>query len=164
MAYLLDSNVFIEAKRLHYGFDFCPAFWDWLDVKCSEGSVFSIARVATELFEGGDDLADWAKEREGTLFLEADTAVLQALAKVSAWATNGRYEPSAVNLFLDIADSYLVASGLAGSHTVVTRERADDAKKRIKIPNACAALGVKCITPFEMLRRERARFVLGAAE
>lgn len=25
MAYLLDSNVFIHAKNLHYGFDFCPA-------------------------------------------------------------------------------------------------------------------------------------------
>lgn len=23
MAYLLDANVFIEAKRRHYGFDFC---------------------------------------------------------------------------------------------------------------------------------------------
>ena len=30
MAYLLDANVFIAAKNLHYGFDFCPAFWDWL--------------------------------------------------------------------------------------------------------------------------------------
>jgi hypothetical protein len=30
MAYLLDSNVFIQAKNLHYGFDFCPAFWDWI--------------------------------------------------------------------------------------------------------------------------------------
>ena len=30
MAYLLDANVFISAKNLHYGFDFCPAFWDWL--------------------------------------------------------------------------------------------------------------------------------------
>ena len=28
--YLLDANVFIQAKNLHYGFDFCPAFWDWL--------------------------------------------------------------------------------------------------------------------------------------
>ena len=26
--YLLDANVFIQAKNLHYGFDFCPAFWD----------------------------------------------------------------------------------------------------------------------------------------
>ncbi len=30
MPYLLDTNVFIQAKNLHYGFDFCPAFWDWL--------------------------------------------------------------------------------------------------------------------------------------
>jgi hypothetical protein len=28
--YLLDANVFIQAKNLHYGFDFCPAFWQWL--------------------------------------------------------------------------------------------------------------------------------------
>ena len=28
--YLLDANVFIQAKNLHYGFDFFPAFWDWL--------------------------------------------------------------------------------------------------------------------------------------
>ncbi|ANT65111.1 hypothetical protein Ptc2401_01341 [Prosthecochloris sp. CIB 2401] len=27
MTYLLDANVFIQAKNLHYGFDFCPAFW-----------------------------------------------------------------------------------------------------------------------------------------
>jgi len=30
MAYLLDADVFIRAKNLHYGLDFCPAFWDWL--------------------------------------------------------------------------------------------------------------------------------------
>ena len=30
MAYLLDANVFIAANNLHYGLDFCPAFWDWL--------------------------------------------------------------------------------------------------------------------------------------
>jgi len=26
MSYLLDANIFIQAKNLHYGFDFCPAF------------------------------------------------------------------------------------------------------------------------------------------
>ena len=30
MAYFLDADVFIRAKNLHYGFDFCPAFWEWL--------------------------------------------------------------------------------------------------------------------------------------
>ena len=29
--------------------------------------------------------------------------------------------------------------------------------------NACIGLGIKCMTPFEMLRTERARFVLEAA-
>jgi hypothetical protein len=31
MPYLLDSDVFIQAKNLHYSFDFCPAFWDWIE-------------------------------------------------------------------------------------------------------------------------------------
>jgi Domain of unknown function (DUF4411) len=42
MAYLLDSNIFIQAKNLHYGFDFCPAFWDWILRQNAGGSVFSI--------------------------------------------------------------------------------------------------------------------------
>ena len=35
--------------------------------------------------------------------------------------------------------------------------------KRIKIPNVCNAFGVNYVTPFEVLRRERAHFVLGSA-
>ena len=31
MTYLLDANIFIQAKNLYYNFDICPAFWDWLD-------------------------------------------------------------------------------------------------------------------------------------
>ena len=30
MSYLLDTNVFMSAKNLHYGLDFCPAFSYWL--------------------------------------------------------------------------------------------------------------------------------------
>lgn len=49
MAYLLDANVFIQAKNLHYGMDFCPAFWNWLDRQNATGRVFSIEKVADEL-------------------------------------------------------------------------------------------------------------------
>ena len=38
MAYLLDADVFIRAKNLHYGLDFCPAFWDWLDRRNEAGA------------------------------------------------------------------------------------------------------------------------------
>ena len=45
MAYLLDADVFIRAKNLHYGFDFCPAFWDWLAQQSDAGIVKSIEKV-----------------------------------------------------------------------------------------------------------------------
>lgn len=57
MAYLLDTNVFISAKNLHYGMDFCPAFWDWLVRKNQSGKVFSIEKVGDEIMAGNDDLA-----------------------------------------------------------------------------------------------------------
>ena len=41
-AYLVDANVFIQAKNLHYGFDFCPAFWDWLIEQNRAGKVACI--------------------------------------------------------------------------------------------------------------------------
>jgi hypothetical protein len=49
MGYLLDANVFMSAKRLHYGLDFCPAFWDWLIVMHRAAKVFSIEKVADEI-------------------------------------------------------------------------------------------------------------------
>lgn len=49
MPYLLDANVFIEAKNRHYGLDFCPAFWDWLVERNQEGVVFSVEKVGDGL-------------------------------------------------------------------------------------------------------------------
>lgn len=161
MAYLLDANVFIQAKNLHHGLDFCPAFWDWLIERNAAGEVFSIERVGDEIAAGGDDLAVWAANRGTDFFLRPDAAILPALGSVSTWATGQRYEPAAVSTFLQVADFYLVAHALAHRHTVVTHEVASPSTKRIKIPDACISLGTKCMTPFEMLRSERARFVLG---
>ncbi len=61
--YLLDANVFIQAKNLHYGFDFCPAFWEWLEQKNGEGLVASVEMVGNELADGEDELTDWAKAK-----------------------------------------------------------------------------------------------------
>jgi hypothetical protein len=94
-------------------------------------------------------------------FLKPDEAIVAAFGKVSTWATAQRYEPAAVNTFLQKADFYLVSHALAHGHVVVTHEKAAPSTKIIKIPNACIGLGVKCMTPFEMLRHERARFILG---
>jgi hypothetical protein len=160
MQYLLDANVFIQAKNLHYGLDFCPGFWDWLLAANQAGRVFSIERVEDELEGVEDRLSEWASDRGSGFFLRPDVDLLPALGEVSAWAAGGAYEPAAVNTFLQAADYYLVAHGVAQGYTIVTHEVASTSKKKIKIPDACISFGVKCVTPFAMLRKERARFVL----
>jgi hypothetical protein len=162
MAYLLDANVFIEGKNRYYGFDFCPAFWDWLDVANAAHRVFSIEKVGDELAAIADDLSAWAGVRGTQLFLPIEAAMLESLRQVAMWAQGQRYEPGAVTTFLQDADSYLVAQALALGYTVVTHEVPSASLKRIKVPDACVGLGVRCVSPFEMLRNERARFVLGS--
>lgn len=161
MAYLLDANVFMQAKNLYYGFDFCPAFWEWLIVNNKEKRVFSIEKVGDEINAGADELAAWASQRGPEFFLKPDAEILPALASVSTWVTSQNYEPAAVNTFLQLADYYIVAHALAHNHTVVTHEIIAATVKKVKIPNVCIGLNIKCMTPFEMLRNERARFILG---
>jgi hypothetical protein len=161
MAYLLDANVFIQAKNLHYGFDFCPAFWDWLIANNSQNKVFSIEKVADEIEAGDDELSEWAQQRGSEFFLKPDSAILPALKRVSTWVTTHNYEPAAVNTFLQVADYYLVAHAVAYNHTIVTHEIASVSVKKIKIPDVCIGLGIKFMSPYEMLRYERARFILG---
>ena len=164
MAYLLDANVFIQAKNLYYGLDFCPAFWEWLIVNNTAKRVFSIEKVGDEINAGADELAVWAAQRGPNFFLKPDAAILPTLGTVSAWVTTQNYEPAAVNTFLQLADYYIVAYALAYNHTVVTLEVISPSTKKIKIPNVCIGFGIKCMTPYEMLRHERARFILGHDE
>ena len=161
MAYLLDSDVFIQAKNLHYGFDFCPAFWDWLISENAAGRVFSIEKVGDEVQAIQDDLSAWAGQLGPGFFLAQDPTTLPAMATVSTWASSQQYEQAAVSTFLQLADYYLVVYALAHGHTVVTHEIPSASTKKIKIPDACVGLGVRFATPFEMLRNSHARFVLG---
>ncbi len=158
--YLLDSNVFIQAKNLHYGFDFVPGFWDWLIRKNAAGVVASIEKVGDELQACDDDLANWTIGQGKDFFLEPDTKVVSALQQVSNWASRGNYDPAAVATFLQVADYWLVAHALAHNCVVVTHEVPADSTRKIKIPNACVGLGVQCINPYIMLRKEKARFIL----
>lgn len=80
---------------------------------------------------------------------------------VNRWANDSPdYEPAAKSEFASAADSFLIGHALAGGHTVVTHERIGYGRRRIKIPNAATANSVSHLNPFQMLRREAARFVL----
>ena len=61
--FVLDANVFIEAKNRHYAFDLAPKFWHSLVLLAESGHVESIDRIKTELLRGRQNL----KEGEGGL-------------------------------------------------------------------------------------------------
>ena len=161
--YLLDANVFIQAKNLHYGFDFCPAFWDWLLHQNQAGRVASVEKVADELHGGADELAEWSRSLGDGFFLRPDDAVVGAFNAVSDWANRQGYEPGAVATFLQVADYWLISHALAHNWTVVTHEVPADTIRKVKLPKACIGLGLRCISPYDMLRREGAKFVLHVA-
>jgi hypothetical protein len=106
-----------------------------------------------------DELAHWASRRSSGFFLRPDAKLLVALGTVSTRASSQSYDPAAVNTFLLVADYYLVGYALAHGH-IVTHEIASTSTKKIKIPDACIGLGIKVVSPYEMLRTERARFIL----
>ena len=161
VAYLLDTDVFIRAKNDHYGFDICPGFWDWLIGANADGVVQSVEAVYNEIVAGRDDLSEWARAHR-SIFLPLTAGEIRSVAAVNRWANDSPdYDPAAKAEFADAADSLLIAQAMAGGHTVVTHERISDARRRIPIPNAAMANGVQCISPFAMLRREAAVFVLG---
>lgn len=160
--YLLDANIFIQSHRAHYGLDFVPAFWDWLARGNSAGVLASIQKIKDELDAGHDELTGWAGG-QAPMFLAMDAGVGPSLVALATWATSkaAGYTPAAQAEFLSSGDYQLIAYARAHRHTVVTYEvAAPGSRKKIKIPDACAAMGVTCIGPYVMLRQESARFVL----
>jgi hypothetical protein len=162
MPYLIDTNVLITAKNFHYGFDFCPAFWNWIIGQHTLGVVLSVARVRDEIQEGKDDLSEWVAALPDGFFLAPTEESREHLEAVSQWITTPRRYPAAqVPVFASAADFYLVGQARQAGHTLVTYEAFQKQKGKIQIPEVCAGVGVECVPPHEMLRRENARFVLG---
>lgn len=161
MAYLLDANVFIQGRKLHYGFDICPGFWAWVEQGGVAGTVRSVEEVGRELTGGNDDLSTWATARGDVFFLPADATMLPSLEAVSTWVVGQNYTQNAIATFLRVADYYLVARAHAHREVVVTHEVPGRGPGKVKIPDVCIALGIRFMNPFEMLRAERVRLVLG---
>jgi Domain of unknown function (DUF4411) len=160
--YLLDSDVFIQAKNRHYGFDIVPAWWDWLMQAHQAGRVFTVGACRDEVVAGADELATWMTAQPASFVLQPQGSDRPSLQRVSQWAVDStQYDQGAAAQFLAAGDYFLVSQALSLGYTVVTHEEpAPLGKKRIKIPDACNAAGVPWMPPWRMLRDEGARFRL----
>ena len=83
MKYLLDTSVFIEAKKTYYAFDICPGFWNW--IKTSE-NLQSIVAVKQEIMNGNDLLKDWVSDNlSNAFFLPRDQKIQGKYAEIAEY-------------------------------------------------------------------------------
>jgi hypothetical protein len=70
--FLIDSNVFIQAKDMYYRFDFCSGFWAWVKTAHAAGHVYSCKKVLSELAAGppNDPAHTWATSLPPGFFIE----------------------------------------------------------------------------------------------
>lgn len=154
--YVLDANVFIEAKNRYYAFDLVPKFWSILIDQADNGRILSIDRVKEELERGKDELAAWVKEKFDNAFVSTDDEdVIQSYSKVMSWVqAHPQFTDGAKADFAKGADGWLVAYAKVNGCVVVTHEQpSTDVKTRVPIPNVCQAFNVLFDDTFKMLRK-----------
>ena len=158
--YLLDANVFIQAKYFYYRFEFCEAFWEWLLDGHEAGLVFSINQVRNELLDGNkeDLVQQWMSEQlPDSFFLpdKKDSATMSAYGQIMQWATSSNhYTKGAKDEFArgGKADAFLLASAVAYGYQIVTQEKSNPARKnKIMLPDAANNFDVNPIFIYDFL-------------
>jgi hypothetical protein len=160
--YVLDTNVFIQAKNTYYGMDFCPAFWNFLQINIENHNFVVIDSVYEEIKKGKDDLFEWIK-RFGKLVRKSHD-VQDECKQISALVTeNKRYGPEEKEKFLGKADPFIIATAMKIGGIVVTHEvSAPEDSTKIKIPNICKhnRVNVEYMNTFKMIIDLKGKFIL----
>lgn len=140
-SFLLDANVFIQAKNSYYSFAICPGFWNSLVGLFKSGELCSIDDIRQELLRGNDELAEWVEcEIPDELFLDArDDATRKMYEEIILWVQrNSQFYDYAKPGFAASADGWLLAYAQTKNLVVVTQERyAKGVRNRVPIPNVC---------------------------
>lgn len=111
------------------------------------GNIHSIDKVKEEIDKGGDELTEWIhRNAPRSFFLKQDLSVMTKMAETIAWAKNNPigFSQSAISDYVNVADSYLVATAAAKNMVLVTYEKSNPQRRnRVMIPDACKAIGVR---------------------
>lgn len=152
--FLIDSNVFINAKYFHYNFNYCKIFWDYILALHTKGVVYSIDSVRKELLAKTDELSEWVIKETPQSFFEDESSSLAAYGTLMNWSHGLDVSDKAKEDFASQtkADAFLIAHAMTHGFNIITHERPMvGAKKRIMIPNAAEAHGVTTLTLYEFL-------------
>ncbi|MFQ3614270.1 MAG: DUF4411 family protein [Cyanobacteriota bacterium] len=155
-AYILDTNIFIEAHRRYYAFDICPGFWQCLLIHGATGQIISIDKVKAELMQGNDALKDWAEGAPSSFFCRSATPqVITSFSAMMMWVqSNPQFHQQAKTEFAQVGDGWVAAYAQAHGAVLVTHEVFNPSTKRkVPLPNVCQQFNVAYTDTFEMLRQ-----------
>ncbi|WP_337234037.1 DUF4411 family protein [Proteus terrae] len=158
--FVIDSNVFINSKNFYYNFGYCKIFWDLLLELHKKGLVYSINSVKNELKNGNDEIVDWINNEVPSSFFVPEFSSITWSSNYSTlmkWAnsTTCKFTDKAKMDFADMskADAFLIAEAMTSGNSIITFEAFDpnNPRKRVLIPNAARAHGVRTLTLYEFL-------------
>jgi hypothetical protein len=157
--YLVDTNVFIQAKNLYYPYRQFPGVWEWLDREFQSDNFASIIPVHDEMQKIDDELKVWVNDPvRRTYFLPVtDIDCQNNYRQVMSWVSSGKYTEHQVEAFADGADPHIIAKAKTLEIIVMTHEIKDKSGK-VPIPNVCDGLGVKHCDLFSVLKRSPVQF------
>jgi len=149
--------VLIQAWRGYYSPNFSPTYWEMLNKLGNDKRIFIPNAVFDEIIRTEDDLANWLKSSNIPI-LKIDSAVTDCLKRI--------YNSNHLHINLvdntkqrSLADPWVIAHALKENACVVTKEELVTATtNRIKIPNVCANMAIRCINDFEMIHEIGIRF------
>jgi hypothetical protein len=146
--YVIDTSSLTTMRRV-YPVDVFPGVWNKLDELADNGTLVSVDPVLRELEVQDDVVTAWARQHESA-FVPLDDAIQEEATRILA------AHPGLVDLKQRKggADPFVIACARVNSCAVVTEENKTHGSARVKIPNVCDTMNLKCLRLLEMLRLE----------
>lgn len=156
--YCIDANVLIQAWQKYYSPKFCPDYWIILNELGLQKRIFIPESVYEEITRTEDDLSKWLKKSDIPI-RKIDEQVTKCLQSI--FAQNPLHKNLVDNIRgRSLADPWVIAHAINEKATVVTKEEMVTAinSKRIKIPNVCENMKVRCINDFKFIKELDIKF------
>jgi len=155
--YCLDANVLIVPWNSYYSRKMCPDYWQLLERLGHGGRVFIPKAVEEEIARTEDQLSQWLKG-SGIPVYPVEEPVTQCLSKI--FETDPLHQHLVDNIKgRSLADPWVIAHAMAQQACVVTKEKKQTARTdRIRIPNVCEKMSVRCIDDFQFIEELNIRF------
>lgn len=156
--YCLDTNVLIQAWQKYYSKKFCPEYWEVLNKLGRDGKIFIPEEVYQEIKAGDDDLLAWLKKSDIQI-RKKDSEVTANLTSIFTSDPLHKYLVDATKQ-RSLADPWVIAHSMKVKATVVTKEEkiSNTNSKKIRIPNVCEKMKVRCINDFQFIEEVGIKF------